>query len=97
MSQYLAATDITADSDHAGVRTFAGFSVREAAVTAAAATVRFRQTDGAGGATGQILAELELAADASETVTFDIPVSAPDGVHVEVVAGTVEGVLYEAV
>lgn len=91
--QYVTATDITADTNHAGVRDFAGYSIREAAATAAAATVRFRL----GALAGQILAVVELPADGSETFAFPEAIRTATGVYVEVVAGTVEGVIHSAV
>lgn len=86
------ATDITADSNHTAVSRFAGFSVRESAGTPAAAAVNFR--DSAVG--GQILAVLELAADESATLSLTDLISVDTGVYVEVVSGTVSGVLYHA-
>lgn len=86
----LEANTITAGTNH-DVSRFGGWSVREAAATAAAATVRFRDTSVA----GQILAVLELAADGSDTTVLDPAVVPDGGVYVEVVAGTVEGVVYD--
>lgn len=83
-------TDISADSNHTGVTRFAGFSVRESAGTAAAAAVNFRRLD----ATGQILWVLELAANESAGIVFPGNMSAPDGVYVEVVSGTVSGEIF---
>lgn len=67
------------------------YSVRENAATAAAATVRiYDGTDN----TGTLVASIELAADASETVGFGAPVRCANGVFVERVAGTTEGSLH---
>lgn len=85
--------DVVADSNHTDVHRLGGFSVREAAGTAAAATVRLRRETVA----GQILAVLELAADESATLILpeEEHIATGAGVYVEVVAGTVEGVLYD--
>lgn len=97
--RHLGAVDVSADNDH-DVKRLAGWSIREAAGTAAAATVRIRHADGSAGATGQIVAEVELAADGSESFTYGdathLPADNNDGFYVEVVNGTVEGVLFEA-
>lgn len=82
---------ISADSNHSTVGKFAGWSVRESAGSPAAATVRFRDTD----ASGQILAVLELPADGSDTTVLYPAVWPDGGVYVEVVTGTVEGVIYD--
>jgi hypothetical protein len=84
--------DITSNAAHASVDLLGGWSVREAAVVGAQATVRFRR----GAVGGQVLAVLELAANAAETVVLATPIDGDgtNGVYVEVVAGTVEGVLY---
>lgn len=83
--------DIVAGTNHASVNRFGGWSVRESAATAAAATVRFREAS----STGQILAVVELPADGSDTRVLDPAVWPAGGVYVEVVAGTVEGVIYD--
>lgn len=87
---------ITANSDHS-VSNFAGFSIRESAGTAAPAAVNIRHADGAGTNTGTIIHVIELAGDESKTVDLFAPIraTAADGVHVEVVTGSVEGVLHE--
>ena len=83
--------DLTADSNHAAVTRYGGFSIRESDGTPAVAAVNFR----AGAVGGQIIGVLELAAN--ESASFGLPgmVSTPDGVYVEVVAGTVSGVLFQ--
>lgn len=88
---HVAPVTVTANANHAGVTRYAGFSVRESAATAAAATVNLRH----GTATGQIIAVLELAANASDAAALPLPVQTPDGVYVEVVAGVIEGVLLD--
>ena len=84
------AVDITGDSNHTQVTRFAGFSVRESAGSPAAAAVNFR--DSAVG--GQILAVLELGADESASFNLDDVLPVDTGVYVEVVSGTISGVLY---
>lgn len=86
------ATDITADTNHTIVSRLAGFSIKEAAGTPAAATVNLR--DSAVG--GQILVSLELAGDESAVANFEKLIPVDTGVYVEVVAGTISGVLYHA-
>jgi hypothetical protein len=67
----------------------AGWSIREAAGTPAAALVRLRD----GTVSGQILAEIALAASGEDTKTNVEVNYAPDA-FVKVVSGTVEGVVY---
>lgn len=81
---------ITGGANHSGVTRFAGFSIREAAGTPAAATVNFRSAT----VGGQILATVELAANESAMVFFPGPIVASGGVYVEQAAGTISGVLY---
>lgn len=83
---------IAANAAHATVDMLGGWSIREAATVAAAATVRLR----VGTVAGQVLAVIEIPADGDDTFEFDRAVDVPGGagVWVEVVAGTVEGVLY---
>jgi hypothetical protein len=88
----LEAVDVTADSNHATVTKFGGFSVRESAGTPAAAAVNFRH----GVVGGQIFAVLELAANESASISLGGAFQAPDGVYVQVVSGTVSGVLWNA-
>ena len=85
----MTALDITANTLHSVTR-FRGFSLRENAGTPAVATVRFREAS----VSGQILFVLELAADESATLVLDRAVVAEDGIYVEVVAGTIEGVIF---
>lgn len=92
-NRYIDAVTITADTNHATVRNWNGFSIREAAGTPAQATVRFR--DGAVG--GDILGVLELAGDESASMTLTDDLKAPSGIYVEVVSGTIEGVLYRRI
>lgn len=84
--------DVTANTAHGSVDMLGGWSLRESAAVAIAATVRLR----VGSAAGQILAVIELAANGSDRVEFLHPVDVPggSGVYVEVVAGTVDGVLW---
>ncbi len=87
------ATTITANTNHAGVTRLSGFSIREAnAVTPGPAAINLRD----GTASGQILVVLELGADQSATLLSPAIVHAPNGVYVEVVAGTISGVLYDS-
>lgn len=67
-----------------------GFSFHETAGTAAAASLILR--DGTG-ATGKIIAVVELVADGSETVGLP-GILFTDGVYVDRVAGTTEGAVY---
>jgi len=85
-------SSITADSNHAGVTQFRGFSVREDA--AAAAVIRFRH----GSASGDILWELGLAASQSAGIVLskDARILTPNGVYVEEVSGSIVGVLFGA-
>ncbi len=88
----VAATTITANANHGGVTRLSGFSIRESAAVAAVAAVNLRHAN----STGQILAVLELAADQSATLLSPAVIHAPNGVYVQVVTGTVSGVLYGA-
>lgn len=81
---------ITANSNHSAVERLMGYSIRENAATPAPATVRLRRAS----ATGDILAVLELAANESATLVFNEFMYSEGGVYVEVVAGTIEGVLF---
>lgn len=76
-------------ANHTAVTRFSGFSVREDA--AAVATVRFRE----GAVGGQILFELTLAASESASIIFPTYITSEDGVYVEEVAGSIEGVLFQ--
>ncbi len=68
-----------------------GFSIREAAGSAADAAVNFRKVNGS----GQIIGVLELAANESATLVLSKrKINAEGGVFVEVISGTVVGVLY---
>lgn len=89
-NRYLSATTTTSNANHTAVTRFAGFSIRESAATAAPAAVNFRHQT----STGQILFALELAANESAGIVFPSRMPAPSGVYVEVVSGTVSGVLY---
>ncbi len=71
-----------------GRTVLAGYSIREAATTAAAATVIIR--DGTA-ASDPIVTVIELAANASETTVVPGGVTCTDGVFVERVTGTTEG------
>lgn len=84
------AITITADSNHTQIQRFSGFSIRESDGTPAAAAVNIR--DSAVG--GDILAVLELAANESATINLDDAIPVDTGVYVEVVSGTISGVLY---
>lgn len=81
----------TADAQAvSGASTLAGWSVRESAASAAAASVTLR--NGTNSASPAV-ALIELAADASQAVSVPA-VDCPDGVFVDRVAGTTEVVLY---
>ena len=82
--------DITANSNHATVDRLHGFSIRESAGAAASAEVNLRKAT----AGGQILYVLELAANESATLMLPEAVSAEGGVYVQVVSGTISGVLW---
>jgi len=86
-------TAITGGANHPGVTRLAGFTIRESAGTAAVATVKLRK-ETAGGLT---LEMIELVANGSLTVTYGQGnwKEASGGVWVEVVAGTVEGTLFQ--
>ena len=71
-----------------GPCTYRGFSLREAAGTAAVATVRI--WDGTS-ASGTLLAVVELPANGSSSESVAGGLRAALGVFVEVVAGSVEG------
>lgn len=74
----------------AGPAIYRGFTLREAAVVAAAATVRI--WDNPSAASGTLLEVVELPADGSAQAFYsDGGIRAHLGVFVEVVAGTVEG------
>ncbi len=92
IQEYITAITLTPNSNHANVRQWGGYSIRENAATAAPAKVNFRH----GAVGGQIRQVLELGADQSATIIFPegevIPMS--NGTYVEVVSGTIEGVLY---
>jgi hypothetical protein len=81
----------TADAQAvAGSATLVGFSARENAGTAAAATVILRNGTAA---TDPIVAVIELAADSSQTEKIPA-VDCPNGIYVDRVAGTSELVVY---
>lgn len=68
-----------------------GWSLRESAASAAAASANIRE----GSASGDIIAVIELAADGSETVWFgDDGVVAYGGIYFDAVAGEITGVVY---
>jgi hypothetical protein len=106
---YLAKTaDFTLAS---GPQYLGGWSIREAAASAAVATVIIRNgsdTDSAtggvqcaasGGSTqvgGQALAFIELAANGSSTETLSLPVNASNGLCADIVAGEVDIAIYLA-
>lgn len=84
---------VTADVDAAvaaatGLR-LVGYSCRESAGTPAAAA--FNIVNGATGAAGTSIVNVELAANASETVYFgDAGIDAANGISIDHVAGTVD-------
>ncbi len=82
--------DITVDTNHAAAENFVGFSIHESDGTPAVAAVTLRKA----AVDGQILAHIELAANESATLVFPRILSAEDGVYVQVVDGTISGVLY---
>jgi len=61
-----------------------GWSIREAATTAAAAVVRVR----AGGITGDIVGTIRLAASASDQMAFGTEVDIRGDLYMELVSGT---------
>jgi hypothetical protein len=68
-----------------------GWSLRESATVAAAASVVFRD----GSATGNILAIVTpFAADGTDMFTFDSPVRFNEGLYVERESGETEGAVY---
>ncbi len=86
-------TDITEDSNHAGVEVLSGFSMRETGA-AAAVTVTFRKA----AVGGQVLLEVNLAA--GESATFIVPrgkeIPSEGGVYVQTTGtGVLTGVIYE--
>jgi hypothetical protein len=86
-------TTITANTNHTAVNKLAGFSIREAAGIAAVATVRLRKA----AVSGIILEQIELAANGSLSISYGLGnyKEASGGVYVEVVAGTIEGTLFQ--
>ncbi len=72
-----------------GATRFCGYSYREASPLGGSAVVRFRH----GAVDGQILAVCSLREKESETQELG-PFDTPNGVYVEVVSGTIEGVVY---
>ena len=87
------AYDITGDTNHADVTRFAGFAIRESDGTPAVGAVNFRL----GSVSGQIVWPVELAANESAGIFFGGMIASPDGVYVEVVSGTISGVLFQLV
>lgn len=83
------AVQFTANQNHPNVTQFRGISVRET-TNATGAVVEFHE----GTVGGALLATVGLSAGESVTATFDDRVLASSGVYVEVVSGTVTGVLY---
>jgi hypothetical protein len=83
-------TTITPNSNHSGVTLLKGFNITEDA--SAAAHVRFRKA----AVGGQIIATVKLAADGTAMIIFDEAISSEGGVYVQEVAGSVEGVLFDA-
>lgn len=83
-------TTITANTNHSDVQRFRGVSIRESAASAAAAQVNLRK----GAVGGQLLMVIELAANESATLVLEDRVPSEGGVYVQVVSGTVEGVIY---
>lgn len=84
------AQSISSNANHANVQRLVGWSIKEAAGSPSVATVTLR--NGAVGA--QILFEIELAADEATNIVFPRSIRTEDGVYVEVVTGTVSGVLF---
>ena len=83
-------TDISADSNHSGINRFRGVSIRESAGSPAPATIRLRKAS----VSGQILMVIELAENESATLVLEENVPSEGGVYVQVVTGTIEGVIY---
>ncbi|MEV0805736.1 hypothetical protein [Micromonospora sp. NPDC050200] len=69
--------------------TYQGYTLRETAGTAAAATVRI--WDNPAAASGALLDVVELPANGSAQAFYPGGIRAHRGIYVEVVAGTVEG------
>ncbi len=91
MSRNIQSVTITGGANHANVSRLTGWSIRESAGTPAAAAVNLRKA----AVGGQIVATIELAANGSTTqVVNDGWIACEGGCYVEVVSGTVEGVLY---
>lgn len=86
----MAPTDITPNSNHAGVERLDGFSIRESAGSPAVAAFNLRKAS----AVGQILFVGELQANESATLMLHESVSSEGGLYVEVTAGTISGVLW---
>lgn len=82
-------TDISgSDEQLMTASTYFGFSLREAAATAAPATVNIHHgTDN----TAELLDTVELAANESAREFYPGGIDARNGIYVDIVAGTVEG------
>lgn len=79
--------NINENTSHVGFR---GFTLAEAATTAAAAQVRIRENSG----TGTILANVRLAASTSATQDFAEGVFCNGDLYFELVSGAVSGSLF---
>lgn len=86
---------ITPNSNHTGIEHLSGFTVRESAAIAAAATFRIRHAS----VSGLILETVELPANGSLTVSYGAGAwkESSGGAYVEVVAGQFEGTLFTEV
>lgn len=89
------AVTFNANSNHTTVPRLSGWSIRESAAIAGPAVVNLRHASG----TGQILEVIELAASQSLTVSYGQGAwkESSGGTYVEVVSGTVQGVIFTEV
>lgn len=85
--------NITADTNHSEVERLQGFSVHESAGTPAAAEVVLRKAS----VSGAILFYIDLNANESASLVFPRGISTEGGTYVEVVSGTITGVLFHEV
>jgi hypothetical protein len=85
--------EVTANANHATVTYLGGFNFAEVAAVGAPAHLRLRH----GSVAGAILAHISLTGDGMVIKVFEETfIDTPSGVYVEVVSGTIAGVLYNA-